>query len=181
MDTRRGVAPRCKRRMPGWGVLRSGEHHSPGRSPILCAARVTFPAVTDTHKPSGVRLPNGHFWCPAPAEAFAFLRDGEKHAVPQPRAGAVASAGRHNRKASEMTRPRASIRGCQRPPRRWRLLPVARRPADSVANTDSSAKPVSRAVMRARDCPLGRRHAAKPSPASRSSASVAPAATPSTA
>jgi hypothetical protein len=49
-----------------------------------------------------VRLPDGQIWCLASAEAFAF-RDGGEACSPTTKGRSAASAGRHNRKANEVT------------------------------------------------------------------------------
>ena len=69
---------------------------------VLCAARVTFPAVTDSTT-LGCACRTGRSGAlPAPAEAFAF-RDGGEACSPTTKGRYAASAGRHSRKASEMT------------------------------------------------------------------------------
>ena len=68
---------------------------------VLCAARVTFPAVTDSTT-LGCAGRMGRFGALMPAEAFAF-RDGGEACSPTTKGRYAASAGRHNRKANEVT------------------------------------------------------------------------------
>ena len=65
------------------------------------AARVTFPAVTDSTS-LGCACRRGKSGAFAPVEAFAF-RDGGEACSPTTKGLSAASAGRHNRKASDMT------------------------------------------------------------------------------
>jgi hypothetical protein len=60
-----------------------------------------LPRGDGQHNP-WVRPQNGQIWCIAPAEAFAF-RDGGEACSPTTKGRSAASAGRHNRKASEVT------------------------------------------------------------------------------
>lgn len=69
---------------------------------VLCAARVTSPAVTDSTTLGCACRTGSSGALPAPAEAIAF-RDGGEACSPTTKGRYAASAGRRNWKASEMT------------------------------------------------------------------------------